>query len=308
MELSKLALLMMVTVFSVSALGCSERLAEAPLNTDVTREAKVVSVIPTVTVQPTIQLTFSTIEKQCKLAGGENVKSGWAGKDTMDNSCNDCFCSIGALACTEMACPTHLPVPDDSKRLKEEKIIKALTQAGYSEGLPCSYYGRPSDHFVEEALELLGYRGSRVAIETNLKYNEYDVTECPVDVLADSVGREIFLGSGGCAACHTIDGISEGVVGPDLTHLGVDAASRKPGMSAEEYIFESIRNPEAFVAPDVNRAIPGIMTVGITELFSDNEVQALVDFLKGNASISSPTYIPSPVPTTRPTLVPPLTQ
>ena len=308
MKFSKLALLMMVPFVSVSALGCSERMAEAPLNTDVTREAKVVLVIPAVTVQPTIQLTFSTIEKPCKLSGGDNVKSGWAGKDTIDNSCNDCFCSAGALVCTEMACLTHLPVSDDSKRLKEEKIIKALTRAGYSEGLPCSYYGRPSDPFVEEVLELLGYKGSRVAIGTNLKYNEYDVAECPFDVLADSVGREIFLGSGGCAACHTIDGISEGIIGPDLTHLGVDAANRKPGMSAEEYIFESIRNPEAFVAPDVNRAIPGIMTVGITELFSDNEVQALVDFLKGKASISSPTYIPSPVPTTKPTLVHSLTR
>ena len=69
------------------------------------------------------------------------------------------------------------------------------------------------------------------------------------------------------------------MVGPDLSHLGTDAAERKPGMSAEDYIFESIRDPEAFVAPGVPRAIPGIMTAGITAGLSDDEVNALVDFL-----------------------------
>lgn len=92
-------------------------------------------------------------------------------------------------------------------------------------------------------------------------------------------GQEIFLGSGGCGACHTVEGVSQGLVGPDLSHLGTEAAERKPGMSAEDYIFESIRDPQAFVATGVERAIPGIMTAGITAGLSDEEVQALVDFL-----------------------------
>ncbi|PKB78803.1 MAG: hypothetical protein BZY88_16520, partial [SAR202 cluster bacterium Io17-Chloro-G9] len=91
-------------------------------------------------------------------------------------------------------------------------------------------------------------------------------------------GQEIFLGSGGCAACHTIEGVSQGLVGPDLSHLGTDAATRNPDLSAEEYISESITDPEAFVA-DVPRAIPGIMTAAITSGLSDDEVKALVDFL-----------------------------
>ena len=101
----------------------------------------------------------------------------------------------------------------------------------------------------------------------------------PVSQPAGLDGQEIYLGAGGCAACHTIDGVSQGLVGPDLTHLGTDAASRQPGMSAEDYIFEAIRDPQAFVATGVERAIPGIMTAAITGGLSDDEVKALVDFL-----------------------------
>ena len=92
-------------------------------------------------------------------------------------------------------------------------------------------------------------------------------------------GQSILTGKGGCAACHTIEGISSGVVGPDLTHIGTEAANRKPGTSAREYLHESIREPEAFVASGVERALPGLMTSGITEGLSDSEVDALVEFL-----------------------------
>lgn len=92
-------------------------------------------------------------------------------------------------------------------------------------------------------------------------------------------GREIFTGSGGCAACHTIDGIAAGRIGPDLTHIGTNAISRKPEITARSYIIESIRYPEAFVARGVDRATGGIMTKGITAGLSDQEVDALVEFL-----------------------------
>ena len=92
-------------------------------------------------------------------------------------------------------------------------------------------------------------------------------------------GRDIFTGVGGCTACHTVEGVSAGLVGPDLTHIGIQGAERKPGLSVKEYITESIRDPEAFVATGVERAIPGVMTQGITAGLSDGEVDALVAFL-----------------------------
>lgn len=92
-------------------------------------------------------------------------------------------------------------------------------------------------------------------------------------------GQAIFTGSGGCLACHTVDRIASGMLGPDLTHIGTDAATRKAETSARDYIAESIKEPEAFVATDVERANPGIMTSALTSSLSDADVEALVDFL-----------------------------
>lgn len=97
------------------------------------------------------------------------------------------------------------------------------------------------------------------------------------DLLA--LGEEIFSGIGGCGACHTINGITVGVVGPDLTIIGTDASGRQSGVSAEDYLTESIRDPEAFVAEGVDRAIPGVMTKAITANLTDQQVEALVQFL-----------------------------
>ncbi|PKB78299.1 MAG: hypothetical protein BZY88_19205 [SAR202 cluster bacterium Io17-Chloro-G9] len=92
-------------------------------------------------------------------------------------------------------------------------------------------------------------------------------------------GQALFAGGGGCGGCHTVDGVTAGVVGPDLSHLGTDAATRKPGMNARDYIEESIRNPEAFVATGVPGAIKGVMTSGITSGLNDEQVASLVEFL-----------------------------
>ena len=104
-------------------------------------------------------------------------------------------------------------------------------------------------------------------------------TTAPVDDPDEEDGQAIFTGLGLCATCHTIEGVATGVVGPDLTHIGTDAGTRKPSVSAEDYIRESIREPETFVAEGVERATPGVMTSAITANLTDGQVDALVEFL-----------------------------
>ena len=101
-----------------------------------------------------------------------------------------------------------------------------------------------------------------------------------------ATGQQIFLTGQGqgaataCFTCHTISGLSEtGLLGPDLTHIGTDAANRQPGVSAEDYLRHSITDPEAFVAEGVERAVPGLMLPALTAGLTDEDVDALVAFL-----------------------------
>ncbi len=82
-----------------------------------------------------------------------------------------------------------------------------------------------------------------------------------------------------CSQCHMIEGVADGLIGPDLTHIGSEAASRKPGTSAEDYIVESIRDPDAFISTGVERATSGLMTLPIVEGLTDEQVAALTAFL-----------------------------
>ena len=100
-------------------------------------------------------------------------------------------------------------------------------------------------------------------------------------------GKEIFTNAPAnvgtqplwCSECHTIKEVASGLIGPDLTDIGTSAGTRKPGMSAEDYIRESITDPETFVAEGVERATAGLMTKDITRGLTADQVNALVDFL-----------------------------
>ena len=71
---------------------------------------------------------------------------------------------------------------------------------------------------------------------------------------ADSVqspGELLFL-SKGCTGCHSIQGLATtGQIGPDLTSVGGVAGERVGGLSAEEYISQSLATPQAFIVPRV---------------------------------------------------------
>lgn len=67
----------------------------------------------------------------------------------------------------------------------------------------------------------------------------------------DAVAGEAAYQANACFACHgQPDGSVPAAVGPNLSNIGNDAADRVEGMSAEQYIYESILDPNAFIAPD----------------------------------------------------------
>ena len=85
-------------------------------------------------------------------------------------------------------------------------------------------------------------------------------------------GRTVFL-TKGCTGCHSRDGASDkGFVGPDLTGLADRAGDRVEGLSAEEYVRQSVLDPQAYIVDGYGSQMP-VLPVDTEEL------DALVDFL-----------------------------
>jgi mono/diheme cytochrome c family protein len=85
--------------------------------------------------------------------------------------------------------------------------------------------------------------------------------------------------SKGCAACHNARGSNAQYVDfPSLVDAPSWAGDRRPGLSAEDYVAESIRAPSIFISPafvSTGGPTEGMPDLGLTAA----EIDALVDFV-----------------------------
>jgi mono/diheme cytochrome c family protein len=77
-----------------------------------------------------------------------------------------------------------------------------------------------------------------------------------------------------CAACHTIIGDAV-VVGPALAGVATRAETRVPGLSAQDYIEQSILDPSAYLVEGFDDLMPKSWGTTLT----GEELDALVAFL-----------------------------
>jgi mono/diheme cytochrome c family protein len=90
-------------------------------------------------------------------------------------------------------------------------------------------------------------------------------------------GREIYETGGDsripCLTCHTLDGTT--LVGPSFQGFPEHAGSRIPGMSAEEYIHQSIVNPGAYVVEGFQNS----MNSNYAEFLSEEDIDNLTAYI-----------------------------
>lgn len=91
------------------------------------------------------------------------------------------------------------------------------------------------------------------------------------------IGKEIFEGKGICVTCHTI-GKSGALRFPDLEGIATRSASRRPGMSAVDYLAESLYEPNIFIVDGYSPGMPAINKppIGLT----DQEILAVIAYLE----------------------------
>ncbi|MEE8389543.1 MAG: cytochrome c [Anaerolineae bacterium] len=101
-----------------------------------------------------------------------------------------------------------------------------------------------------------------------------------LEVKGDPAKGKAIYEANQCNACHMTDG-QGGNVGPDMTHIGTVAATRKAGVSVAEYLHESILTPDAFVVPDCPQGPcqRGIMSKDIAQKLSDEDLDDLIAYL-----------------------------
>ncbi len=69
-------------------------------------------------------------------------------------------------------------------------------------------------------------------------------------------GEQIFKTKGTCEVCHKVG--EKGMRAPDLAGVGARAAKRKPGLSAKQYIIESLLDPGAYLVEGYPNIMPRV--------------------------------------------------
>ncbi len=97
-------------------------------------------------------------------------------------------------------------------------------------------------------------------------------TQAPAPPSGDAANGEKLFAANGCSACHSTG--SNTIIGPGLAGVEERAATRVEGMSAEEYIEHSIRDPGAFVVDGFVNLMPA--TFGA---LPDSDIQDLIAYM-----------------------------
>lgn len=86
-------------------------------------------------------------------------------------------------------------------------------------------------------------------------------------------GERTFNTKGTCNICHAIG--RPGNRGPDLAGIAIRAAGRKPGMSAKQYLLESLLKPSAYLVKGYGALMPPM-----ARILTPGEIMVTVAYLQ----------------------------
>ncbi len=93
-------------------------------------------------------------------------------------------------------------------------------------------------------------------------------------------GKALYL-AGACIGCHTLGTLSSGAVGPNLSTIGAEAIKDAGTGKPEDFIRESILNPNAVLASNcpTGPCAENIMPQNFGEIYTEEQINDLVAFL-----------------------------
>ncbi|HNB35970.1 MAG TPA: hydrogenase iron-sulfur subunit [Anaerolineales bacterium] len=132
-------------------------------------------------------------------------------------------------------------------------------------------YDRADASFVQTLFD------STVDLEPrqSLTINFRDV-HIPDPVMGEKIYYETAAGvNAGCRICHSLTK-DERIIGPSFYGIATRAGERVPGLTAEEYLYQSIVDPNAYV---VSGYPSGQMIQNFGTLLTEEEIQDIIAFL-----------------------------
>jgi len=178
--------------------------------------------------------------------------------------------------------PTHLQLVVDGDVVLDEVYVPA------SANQPIYIFEQVDIPTGDHLLKLIvtdGNAAQQVLFEGEISLNDNEVLTLEYEdgrpAGGDPVaGRQLYnetsLGTtASCQICHSLDP-DVTLVGPSFAGIASRAGSRVEGLSAEEYIYQSIVDPDAYV---VEGYPSGVMVPNLEEQLTEEEIEDLVAFL-----------------------------
>jgi ferredoxin/cytochrome c2 len=180
--------------------------------------------------------------------------------------------------------PTRLTLEVDGKLLVDEtyptenigmnqgtRIFEEVHLPTGSHHITVTIYDRPDASIkqvlFDDTVDLI----SRQSLTLNFRDIHYPDAE---------MGRQIYLEAvpgvnAGCQICHSTEKDVK-IIGPSFYGVGTRAETRIPGMTAEEYLHQSIVDPNAYVVEGFPK---GQMLQNFGEILTEDQISDLIAFL-----------------------------
>lgn len=199
----------------------------------------------------------------------------------------------------------------DGIKVKSDAVTKkgettSITFTVPDQDVAIKYYDSTHEKLGMKGILLVGKAVASDAAES-ASGGSGQTTDKPAGLYENELALQAFQ-KGGCAACHVIPGVpgAVGTIGPNLSEIGKVAAERiasgeytGPAKTAEEYITESIKSPDAFLSPACpsGPCAGGQMPATLAQVFSAAELDGIVKYLASlpdGAAVSSGSDAPMP--------------
>ena len=132
-------------------------------------------------------------------------------------------------------------------------------------------YDRPDESIEQVLLDKTVLLEPRQTL--NISFRDVHI---PDPVAGEHIYYETAAGvNAGCRICHSISK-NETIIGPSFYGIADRASERVPGMTAEEYLYQSIVEPNAYVVPGYPE---GQMIQNFGQILTEEQIQDLIAFL-----------------------------